>query len=61
MAKKNNASECALYRLALKAIKKRVDLFGRVITPTAEEMRFMYTELQEIVNNALNYEPSEKN
>ena len=50
-------SEVATYRIALNLIKKRIDLFGDVINPSAEEMRFAYTEIQRIVDNALNYAP----
>ena len=57
MARKNNVSEVATYRIALNLIKKRIDLFGEVIDPSAEEMRFAYTEIQRIVDNALSYAP----
>ena len=61
MAKKEKADECTVYRSALKAIKNKIDLYGGVINPSAEEMRFIYTELQRIVDNALSYGESANN
>ena len=61
MAKKEKADECTVYRIALKAIKNKIDLYGGVINPSAEEMRFIYTELQRIVDNALSYGESANN
>lgn len=61
MAKKEKMDECTIYKIALKAIKSKIDLFGGVINPSAEEMRFAYTELQRITDNDLRYGESAQN
>jgi hypothetical protein len=42
-----------IYRTALELLKERIDLYGTVIDPTPEDMRFAYTAMQRIINNAL--------
>lgn len=42
-----------LYRKALEMLKERIDLYGTVIDPTADDMRFACTTMQDIINNAL--------
>jgi hypothetical protein len=42
-----------IYRKALELLKERIDLYGTVIDPTPEDMRFAYTTMQRIINNAL--------
>lgn len=42
-----------LYRTALEILKERIDLYGSVIDPTPEDMRFICTTMQDIINNAL--------
>jgi hypothetical protein len=42
-----------LYRKALELLKERIDLYGTVIDPTPEDMRFICTTMQDIINNAL--------
>ena len=42
-----------IYRKALELLKERIDLYGTVIDPTPEDMRFICTTMQDIINNAL--------
>ena len=42
-----------LYRKALEMLKERIDLYSTVIDPTPEDMRFICTTMQDIINNAL--------
>jgi hypothetical protein len=42
-----------IYRNALELLKERIDLYGTVIDPTPEDMRFICTTMQDIINNAL--------
>lgn len=42
-----------LYRKALEMLKERIDLYGTVIDPTPDDMRFACTTMQDIINNAL--------
>lgn len=42
-----------IYRKALEMLKERIDLYGSVIDPTPDDMRFAYTTMQRIINNAL--------
>lgn len=42
-----------IYRTALEMLKERIDLYGTVIDPTPEDMRFAYTSMQDIINTAL--------
>lgn len=43
-----------LYRKALKMLKDRIDLYGKAINPTPDDMRFAYKAMQKIIDNALN-------
>lgn len=43
-----------IYRKALELLKERIDLYGTVIDPTPDDMRFICTTMQDIINNALN-------
>lgn len=42
-----------IYRKALELLKERIDIYGTVIDPTPEDMRFICTTMQDIINNAL--------
>ena len=42
-----------LYRKALEMLKERIDLYGAAINPTPDDMRFAYTMMQKIIDNAL--------
>ena len=42
-----------IYRKALEILKERIDLYGTVIDPTPDDMRFACTTMQDIINNAL--------
>lgn len=42
-----------IYRKALEMLKERIDLYGTVIDPTPEDMRFICTTMQDIINTAL--------
>lgn len=41
------------YRKALELLKERIDLYGTVIDPTPEDMRFACITMQDIIDNAL--------
>ena len=43
-----------IYRKALELLKERIDLYGTVIDPTPDDMRFICTTMQDIINTALN-------
>lgn len=42
-----------LYRKALEMLKGRIDLYGKAINPTQDDMRFAYKTMQKIIDNAL--------
>lgn len=42
-----------LYRKALEMLKERIDLYGKAINPTPDDMRFAYMTMQKIIDNAL--------
>lgn len=42
-----------LYRKALEMLKERIDLYGKAINPTPDDMRFAYKTMQKIIDNAL--------
>lgn len=42
-----------LYRKALEMLKERIDLYGKAINPTPDDMRFICTTMQKIIDNAL--------
>lgn len=42
-----------IYRKALEMLKECIDLYGTVIDPTPEGMRFICTTMQDIINTAL--------
>ena len=42
-----------IYRKALEMLKDRIDLYGKAINPTPDDMRFICTTMQKIINNAL--------
>ena len=46
-------NEANIYRKALEVVKSRIDLYGTDINPTAEEIRYGYERIQQIINNAL--------
>ena len=46
-------NEARIYRKALEMLKSRIDLFGEDINPGADDMRFVYTSMQRIIDNAL--------
>lgn len=46
-------NEARIYRKALEMLKSRIDLFGEDINPSADDMRFVYTSMQRIIDNAL--------
>lgn len=46
-------NETNIYRKALELVKSRIDLYGSDINPTAEEIRYGYERIQQIINNAL--------
>ena len=42
-----------IYRKALELLKERIVLYGTVIDPTPEDMSFICTTMQDIINTAL--------
>lgn len=42
-----------IYRKALEMLKERIDLYGKAINPTPDDMRFAYMTMQKIIDNAL--------